>query len=230
VVLTYEAYAVNGFNEDSVDPVTGELTLRDGRGSQKTDNNNSRSFTGRFAASPRLGTEIGVSLHTGKYDDAGNHNLTITALDAIYATGAWEFVGEAALASAGYTPQLVPADVSGVGNTPAIPGTAQSASAVADETAKNWGTYLEARYHFLPGAIKALPMSVFTAVFRGEYVDRDSNVTGRDVQRGTFGLNFRITEETVIKNDLQLTRERESGVSEWADTEAGYRLSFATYF
>jgi hypothetical protein len=97
-------------------------------------------------------------------------------------------------------------------------------------TAKNGGAYLEARYHFLQGAIRGLPLSVFTAAARGEYVDRDRNVTGNDLQRLVLGINVRITEETVIKNDLVLDRNRGSGASEWGDTLTGYRFSIATYF
>ena len=41
---------------------------------------------------------------------------------------------------------------------------------------------------------------------------------------------IRITEETVIKNDLVLDRNRGSGASEWGDTLTGYRFSIATYF
>ena len=92
------------------------------------------------------------------------------------------------------------------------------------------GFYLEGTYHFLHGAIKALPQSAFTGVLRYDYLDRDQNVDGFDQTRITFGVNFRPTEDTVFKNDLMLDRARSSGASDWSGTETAYRFSVATYF
>ena len=205
--LSWEAYVVNGFNSDVVTS-DGIIDVREGRGSKSSDNNNSRSVTGRLAFSPRLGTEIGVSGYTGKYtdQDAGNESISIYAVDAMAGFGALEFAGEGALGRAGYV------DLGGM-----------------DATAKNLGFYVEGRYHFLAGALN-LPESVFTGVVRLDYVDRDTNTDGRDQQRLTFGINFRITEETVIKNDLLFDRTRDGGVTEWGDTRTGYRFSVASYF
>ena len=83
---------------------------------------------------------------------------------------------------------------------------------------------------FLAGAIRALPLGVFTAVARADYVDRDRNRGGADQQRLTLGLNFRPTEETVFKNDVLFDRARVGGASDWGDTETSYRFSLATYF
>jgi hypothetical protein len=204
-VFNYEAYLVNGFNEDAV--TDGVLTVRDGRGSKKADNNNSRSVVSRIGVSPQLGSEFGVSAHTGPYDDAGDLNLTILALDARFATGAFTILGEGAVGRADYL---------------ATPG--------MKEKAKNTGFYLEGNYHFLHGAIKALPQSVFTGVLRYDYLDRDQNVDGLDQTRITFGLNFRPTEDTVFKNDLLLDKARTAGTSDWSGTETAYRFSVATYF
>jgi hypothetical protein len=204
-VFDYEAYLVNGFDDASVDG--GVLSLRDGRGSASSDNNNSRAFVGRLGMSPRLGTEVGVSVHTGDYDSAGDQGLTITALDARFATGPFEIQGEGAMAGADF--------VSGGPE----PGKAESA-----------GFYLEGRFHFLDGLVKALPQSVFTGAARVDYVDQDRNTDGVDQERLTIGLNFRPTEETVFKNDFLFDKTRGGGVSEWSDTETGYRFSIATYF
>jgi len=214
-VLTYELYAVNGFHGAAVDG--GTLNIRGARGSQKNDNNNGRALVGRVGFSPRLGTEIGVSAHTGKYDDAGEHRLTIAALDARFATGPFEILGEGALARAGFAAETEAA------------GPARTAQEDHD-TAKAAGFYLEARWHFLVGALDALPQSVFTGVVRADYVDRDRNVDGNDLERFTLGVNFRITEETVVKNDLLFDRARSAGSSEWGDTGTGYRFSIASYF
>jgi hypothetical protein len=202
-LLDYEGYVVNGFNEGAV--TDGVLTPRSGKGSHRADNNNSRALVGRVGVSPRLGTEVGVSVHTGDYDDAGDRNLTIAALDARFSTGPLEFLGEGALGSADTT-------------------------AAGGDGARSAGFYLEGRFHFLAGAIGALPQSVFTGAVRVDYVDVDRNVAGADTQRLTFGVNFRPTEETVVKNDLLFTRARGSGLSDWGDTGTGYRFSVATYF
>ncbi len=213
-VVDYQAYLVNGFNAHAVEMEPGPddamrpvLDLREGRGSTAEDNNNARSFTGRLGVSPRLGTEVGVSVHTGKYDDAGDHRLTLAAVDARFAGGPVELLGEGALAR-----------------------TSELGTEGAGERARAAGFYAEGRVHFLAGAIPSLPRSVFTGAVRVGYVDRDRNVDGGDLERLTLGVNFRPTEETVIKNDLLFDRSRAVFVSDWGDTGTAYRFSVATYF
>jgi len=206
LVLDYEAYLVNGFDDDAVD-TSGVLQIRNARGSKKQDNNNSRAFVGRFGVSPRLGTEVGVSVHTGDYDREGATNLTIAALDVRFASGPVEFLGEGAMARGDYR------DALGAG-----------------QTAESSGFYLEGRFHFLAGALGALPQSVFTGVARLDYVDRDQTSDGNDQERLTLGVNFRPTEETVLKNDIFFDRSRAMGATEWGDSGPSYRFSIATYF
>jgi hypothetical protein len=67
-------------------------------------------------------------------------------------------------------------------------------------------------------------------VVRADYVDRDRETDGSDVERLTLGLNFRPTEQTVFKNDVLFDRSRSSGETDWSDTETAYRFSIATYF
>ena len=218
VVVNYEAYLVNGFDQDvlvlggSTTPLRAVLDLHEGRGSAAGDNNNDRAFVGRVGLSPRLGTEIGLSVHTGKFDDAGTDRLTLAAVDAHFAQGPFELVGEGALARTGKL------DLQGAGD------------AVASERAKAAGFYAEGRLHVLAGAIRSLPQSVFTAVARADYVDRDANVAGADQERLTLGVNFRPTEETAIKNDILFDRARTAGDTKWGDTGTSYRFSVATYF
>ena len=208
MVLEYEAYLVNGFGPGAVQDSLRILDIRGARGSQKNDNNNSRAFVGRLGVSPRLGTEFGVSVHTGDYDDEGVHNLTVAAVDARFARGAFELLGEGALARGEY----------------------QGSVSTETATAKAVGFYLEGRLHLLAGAWNELPQSVLTAVVRVDYVDRDRTAVGLDDERLTLGVNFRPTEETVFKNDILFDRGRASGVPEWGDTETAYRFSIATYF
>ena len=101
-VATYELYLVNGFNEKVNSG--GKLRIRSGRGSQKTDNNQDKALVGRLGISPRLGIDLGLSFHTGKYDDAGNNRLTIIGTDAQLTRGPIELQGEFAQATAdGFT-------------------------------------------------------------------------------------------------------------------------------
>ncbi|HYV51336.1 MAG TPA: hypothetical protein VE910_05485, partial [Dongiaceae bacterium] len=205
LLVDYEGYLVNGFKDSAVED--GVLDPHEGVGSKSEDNNNSRAFVGRLGVSPRLGTELGISVHTGDYDSTGTQNLTLAALDARFAAGPFEFLGEGAMGRANYE---------------ASPG--------VNESAESAGFYLEGHFHFLSGAISALPQSVFTAAARADYVDHDLNVDGLDQERLTLGLNFRITEETVFKNDLLFDRGRAVDASAWSETQTAYRFSVATYF
>ena len=205
LMFNYEGYLVNGFKDSAVE--NGVLDPHEGAGSKSEDNNNSRAFVGRLGMSPWLGTEVGVSVHTGDYDSLGTQKLTISALDARFATGPFELLGEGALGRADYE------------ESPGV-----------EETAESAGFYLEGHFHFLSGAITPLPQSVFTAAARVDYVDHDQNVDGLDQERLTLGLNFRITEETVFKNDLLFDRGRALNASDWDDTQTAYRFSVATYF
>ena len=205
LLVNYEGYIVNGFKDSAVED--GLLDPHEGAGSKSEDNNNSRAFVGRLGVSPRLGTEFGVSVHTGDYDSLGTQNLTLAALDGRFAAGPFEFLGEGALGRADYE------------ESPGV-----------EETAESAGFYLEGHFHFLSGAISALPQSVFTAAARADYVDHDQNVDGLDQERLTLGLNFRVTEETVFKNDLLFDRGRALDASDWDDTQTSYRFSVATYF
>lgn len=138
-VLGYELYLVNGFNE------AAGARIRSGRGSHKADNNEEKSLVGRLNYSPFLGLDLGGSFHVGAYDDAGDHNLSIFALDASYNRGPFDFMGEFASA--------------------AVDG------AAADSRS---GYYAKVGYHFLPGALAPFPNSIFTASFRYDHIDLDT--------------------------------------------------------
>ena len=140
VLLGYEIYLVNGFNQGTA------ATLRSGRGSQKTDNNEEKSLVGRLNSSPFLGLDLGFSFHRGAYDDSGAENLTILALDGVYNRGPIEVKGEFARASI---------------------------DAVA--TDKRSGYYAQAAYHLLPGITKTFPNSIFTCTLRYDHIDLDAS-------------------------------------------------------
>jgi hypothetical protein len=222
--LSYEVYAVNGFNEgvlvNAGDSTRVDLRVREGRGSARTDNNNHRSVVARIGASPRLGTDLGLSVHSGAYDDAGGSRLTILAADARVRRGPVELLGEIARASAD-----VPAAVA------AFAATARRADgtprAVAEAQA---GYYAQANLHVGAGAWKRFPDSVWTLVGRLDRVDFDTDVDGDDTRAVSAGLNFRPVEDTVLKADVTWTWQRGEARADWGDAGRGGFLSMATYF
>lgn len=201
--LSYQAYLVNGFNEGIIDG-SGRLRVRGGRGSQKSDNNQGKALTARAGYSPLLGTNIGVSVHTGKYDNADMHQLTIAALDGKTVFGPLELQGELASVKADIDRDLHPL-------------TAES----------QLGGYAQVNYHILHD--KLMAGSVVTLVVRGDWVDYDTDNSGDSEDGITFGANFRPTEETVFKFDYNL---KKSTPLDGAKGEAKGRFFFslATYF
>ena len=169
-LLGYEIYLVNGFNSNLLKS-DGTARIRSGRGSHKTDNNDQKSLVGRLSYSPFLGLDLGASFHRGAYDDNGDHILTIAAADLAYRRGPLDLQGEFARAAI---------------------------DAAGDDSQA--GFYAQAAYHFLPGAVRAFPHSIFTAVFRYDRIDQKT----ADEARYTIGVNFRPEEETVFKLDYEL--------------------------
>ncbi|MEE2657724.1 MAG: hypothetical protein VX733_04410 [Candidatus Latescibacterota bacterium] len=80
------------------------------------------------------------------------------------------------------------------------------------------GYYVQVGYHFLPGVVDAFPNSILTGTFRYDHIDLEVS----DETRYTFGLNFRLEEETVVKLDWE--------VYDQADANNGLILSVASYF
>lgn len=201
--VDYEIYAVNGFHEGIIDG-GDRLRVRGGRGSKKQDNNDNKAFVGRLGYSPRLGTTLGLSGHTGTYDAAGDHRLTIGALDAKTTFGALELQGEAALVDAGIDRDL-------------LPDTAESQR----------GAYLQAAWHVLHDRLQQ--GSVVTLVARGDWIDYDTDRDGDSEEGFTFGANFRPTEETVFRVDHGWTWQTPVA-GERGDARGVFYFSFATYF
>ena len=211
-VISYQAFLVNGFDEGIIKPVVdengdvidGQLRIRGGRGSQKKDNNQDKAIVARAGFSPVLGSSVGLSVHTGKYDDAGNHQLTIGALDAKATFGPFEFQGEYALSSA---------DI----DRARYPTAAENQS----------GLYAQANYHLLYDAF--LNGSVVTLVVRGDWVDFDTDHDGEKEEGFTLGANFRPTEETVFKFDYNWTWMTPLA-GDKGDAANRFFFTFATYF
>ncbi|MGH7254555.1 MAG: hypothetical protein ACREI3_02150, partial [Nitrospirales bacterium] len=205
--LDYEVYLTNGFTgfretPTMADPaattgdITGSSGLRGARLGRANDNNEGKSWVGRVAFSPILGIEVGGSGFYGSYDPRLGRKLSIYAVDWTFQRGPWELIGEAAWAHAednrleldGTTPSGLPERMNGY--------------------------YVQVNYHFLPEFLVRLApshfrpeVSTFTAVVRWEETDLGQGISGNstqfnELQRATFGLNFRPTEDTVMKVDF----------------------------
>ena len=209
--VTYEAYGVNGFNDDVVIGDPDGTRISAGKGNFE-DNNNRPSFAGRLAVSPRGNLEVAGSLHTGPYNTwkaegleiDEKRSLTIVALDWDYSWRQLELQGEYASASID-----VPAE-----------------TALFAESQQ--GIYGQVNYHFGRGWIGELPNAVFTGVVRLGAVDFDTDVDGDSQQRLTLGLNLRPEEDTVFKLDYQYNWLRDAFNIE--ARSAALLFSVATYF
>jgi hypothetical protein len=237
-VLTYEAYVVNGFDNNLIEydvsssgTITPVTSIRSARGSMRRDNNAAKSLVGRIAFSPALGIELGVSGHAGVYSDAGSGRLTIGALDAIVARGRWELLGEFATASIsiddGNERTRALAAYLAAGFPPA--GFDASYAAVRQLTSQRGG-YLQLNYHFLQGAVPEFPNSTFTGVVRVDHLDVDGDTRGNLEERLSLGLNWRPIEQTAIKVDYQWNWTTPAGAANTSPPVNKLVASVATYF
>lgn len=210
--VTYEAYAVNGFNDRILGSGDG-VRIAEGRGDVGEDNNAVPSFVGRVSLSRGRSAEVGISAHTGIFNRYRiedfvvdeKRNLTIMAVDWEFRRGPFELLGEYARASVDVPQSLVGLFAEG-----------------------QQGAYVQLNGHFGKGWIGAMPRSHFSGIVRWDGIDFDSDLAGDSERRLTAGLNFRYTEDTVFKLDYHHDRTRSRvNVSE---TAAGMNFSVASYF
>lgn len=210
--VTYEVYAVNGFDEGVLEGSPDGTRISEGRGNFE-DNNNSLSIVGRLAWSPVEGTGLGVSAHTGAYNVSSiegievdeRRDVTIWAIDAEMGVGQLQLTGEAAFASIDIPDGLGP-----------LFATSQR------------GFYVDAVIPFWEGMISTMPGSSFAAKVRVDYVDFDTNLPGDDALRVSAGVNFQPTSDTAFKLDgfRGRTHDRFNNPAD----QFGVLFSVATYF
>lgn len=202
--LDYEIYATNGFgnNISSSNGIRSARLFRFDR-----DNNSSPGIVGRVAFSPFLGLEFGGSFYLNKYDK--NNWFHVGALDFAFQRGPFELVGEGAYIDIERDNRIKTTQTTVPPNM--------------------FGYYIEPRFHFMPEFIRNLGPnffkedSTFTLVGRWGQVD-----TGFDKRqgRGTVGVNFRYTEDTVFKVDYEWDLEHRR--TDEADNT--FVFGVATYF
>jgi hypothetical protein len=210
--LTYELYAVNGFHDGLINDSPDGTRIPNGKKNFE-DGNASPAAVGRLAWSPRLGYELGISGHRGAYnvflldgeEVEERRDLAIWAVDA-----------EATIAGVDFSGEAVAADLE---IPPGLDGIYASAQR---------GLYVQAVRDFGRGWVRTMPRSFFEVGARYDVVDFDSELIGDSLQRMTFGLNFRATEDAVLKLDYVRGRARDrfNNLGEGA----GVLFSIATYF
>ena len=179
--------------------------------------NDKLAFTGRVAYKPVLGTEFGVSAHKDTYDEAGERDLDIWALDATIDGAALPFMPD---------------------NMELLYESAH-ASIERDNFAKASGVagdmegyYVQSNVHFEPEFLQswkekglAEDDAHFTFVTRYDHV----NLSTYDMRRVTYGLNYRPNgNQTVIKLDFQSNDD--TGTNKGSANANAWLLSFASFF
>jgi hypothetical protein len=210
--LTYELYATNGFHDGLITDSEAGTRIPLGRGNFE-DNNGSPAFVGRVAVSPKVGFELGLSAHRGAYnvfDDEGTRvderrDLSILVLDAEAHLFGLRLSGEAATAAID-----VPPGLAGI------------------YAARQRGAYAEAVRPFGRGWVRTMPTSSFAGKARVDWVDFDSERAGHSTAQVSLGVNFRPTQDTVLKLDYVRGRGRDE-FSNLA-RHAFVLMSIATYF
>ena len=210
--VTYEAYLTNGFHDGMIVDSEDGTRIPLGRRNFE-DNNGSPAVVGRLAWSPKAGYELGVSAHHGAYNTFDlegarldrRRNLTIAVVDAEASVAGVRLSGEAARASID-----VPEGLAGI------------------YASEQRGIYVEGVYDFWRRRIRTMPQSAFAVKARLDYMDFDTAIEGTSIAQATVGLNFRPTQDSVIKLDYVRGRGRDefNNLGEHAFVLA----SLATYF
>lgn len=210
--VTYEVYATNGFHDGLITESEAGTRVALGRGNFE-DNNGSPALVSRLALSPRIGYEVGVSVHHGAYNAFNaegmlvdeRRDLSIAALDAEARVAGVQLSGEAAIVSIDVPPGL---------------------TGIYAERQK--GLYVDAILPFGRGWVSTMPESYFAVKARYDYVDFDAEQIGQSVAQASVGFNFRPTPDSVLKVDYVRGRGRDEFNN--LAQHAFLLLSLATYF
>ena len=245
--VDYEFYVTQGFNggDDGVNISEGG-GVRSARGSFKNDNNGNKAIVSRVSVSPFLGVEVAGSIHHGTWDNNSEHDLTLLAIDGNLQRGPFEIQGEAAWANIEGSGERTRMSRR-VGECTELNMPVQGCDDAGDAYFINVrntnlvpsnmkGYYVQLNYHFLPQIFRNFAptyftdASTFTGILRWGQVDTNTgrqNIADRsEIDRFTLGLNFRPTEDSVMKFAYTFNTDHNTTA---LDTN-GWQISAATYF
>ena len=210
--LTYEVYATNGFHDGLISASEEGTRIPLGKGNHE-DNNGSPAVVGRLSWSPAFRHEVGLSAHRGAYNKFSVDGLEVedrrsvhlTVVDGETSVFGVDLRGEIALGTVDVDPGL-----RGL------------------YAQRQRGLYVEATREFGRGWVRTIPGSAFMLKARFDGVDFDAQRVGDSIARGTAGVNFRPTSDSVIKFDVVRGRSRDRFNN--ASEHAFFLVSLATYF
>ncbi len=210
--LTYEAYAVTGYDEGILFSAAGGTRLTSGRFNRE-DSNASPAWVGRLEWSPSFAHTVGLSGYTGAYNvhriegvviDVARH-VSVAVADLGMRVAGCRLAGEVALVNVGIPPSLV-----------GIYATRQA------------GMFAQLSRPLGRTSLTDAPGSGFTAVVRADLVDFDRDLRGDSTRGLTFGLAWRPIPESGVK--LSFTRSEERDRFNNRSTFAGFVLGLTSWF
>jgi hypothetical protein len=211
--LTYEVYAVNGFNQDVVEGAGGTRIPAGKNHLFEKDNNDEPSVVGRVAFSPAFGTEFGTSFYYGTYnvfrmerwDTDDRRSLSFLAFDVEHSES-WVTL------QAEYAANRVEIQPSMVG--------------IFAE--RQDGYFVQANVPLMSGLLPRWERSKLSFALRYDFIDFDKAVVGDDHRRITVGFNLRPVQDTVLKLNYEQNwiRDRENNL----ERSVRFLVSFASYF
>lgn len=221
LILTYDAYLVNGLGDGVILNEAGRTFLQSGKNAERfgEDNNGSPAFTGRAAIRRRNFGEVGVSFYRGYYNSYKiegeqvdeKRALQILAVDFNAELFKVAFNGEMAFNSLD-----VPGDLSEIYGE------------------KQWGGYIEVVYPLLRRKMFGFENAVVNAAIRAELIDYNVGnfaSTGGKIydEVNALALSFRPSATTVLRANYRYHWIRDLPGNP-AIRSAGFQFGLATYF
>ncbi len=218
--LTYEAYAVNGFNlldasgELATGPTEMHGFLREGRTALGGDVNDGIATTGRIGFEVADVVQVGGSWHVGTYDERGDNLLSLVSADLAWVAEPFSVEGEIAAAEF---------DRDRFARSAGVPDL-------------YWGFYLQGAFGGMPAFLREAAPHVFggdgarlSLALRWDWIDLDGD-RGEIIEPG---FSFRPVADTVFKFSYRFSL-RSFGLRGVPGTETfdddGFVFSLSTYF
>lgn len=243
--VDYEFYVTTGpcGYEPNGDPTVNEKSGTQGTRQRKCassdglDINNGKALVGRLAYSPLLGVEVAGSGYRGATDPFSKRPMTIMAVDWTFQRGPWELLGEAAWVYVQDNSRALINNAAGVQPGSLLTGLGGNSGLGIPPQRMN-GYYVQANYHFMPEFLTRWSPkrfgegSTFTGVVRWDKVNTNSDTSGGlgDLERLTFGFNYRPIEDTVFKVSYSFDMKSTNAATDQRIHNNLFMVMAATYF